>query len=185
MTTKTSWMSAKRTARAARLAAVLAVLLLGACEHMPQLGGLSGPRFEPLSDDISGMAPRDPLKMEPVLCAVGKGAANYGAGRQGGWRDFKTVSFALPGDGSRTTVPLTAAKGGQRAAIKGFYDEEGQKMIFCPLVEGPPDMVVDCFSLYVLGDDLDMGIKRTFDVPDAVRGGQISCAYKKENLQPL
>jgi hypothetical protein len=138
--------------------------------------------FTPLTDDVAAMAAA-PQSGEgaPVLCSLGSGAAHFDKG----WLDFKKSDFILPPGGQQASIPIQAVKGGNRASLRGFYDEAGQKMIFCPLVDGPPDERIDCFSLYVLGDDLDVGVKRTFDVPDAIRGASITCAHDKNKLQPL
>ena len=69
--------------------------------------------------------------------------------------------------------------------IQGIFDASGQKLIFCPVIDGPPDKKVTCASLYALEDDLNAGIKRSFDIPDAVRGADISCARNAKDLQKL
>jgi hypothetical protein len=69
--------------------------------------------------------------------------------------------------------------------IQALFDGDGQKLIFCPFLNVAPDQRISCSSLYALEDDLQAGIKRTFDIPSAVRGGSITCAYTQENLRSL
>ena len=76
--------------------------------------------------------------------------------------------------------------------IQALFDGSGQKVIFCPFLiksgpntPPPPDQRISCSSLYALDDDLHDGIKRTFDIPAAVRGGAITCAYEEEHLRSL
>lgn len=162
-----------------RLLPLLAVLLVAACG----LAGPSKPVFQPLSLDLSGdMAPRDPsLAGTDVYCMAGKGTAMLD--RQ--WRAYKTTGFVLPGSGAPSNIRLDSAKGGMVSQMRGYYDAPGQRMVFCPVKSGPPDATVDCASLYALDEDLTVGIKRTFDVPQAIQGGEISCAHNQSALQPL
>lgn len=158
----------------------LALLLtLGACG----MAGPSKPVFQPLALDLSGdMAPRDPaLAGADVYCTAGHGTAMLD--RQ--WRGYKTTGFVLPGSGQPSSIRIDAAKGGMTAQMRGYYDAEGQRMVFCPVKGGPPDATIDCASLYALDEDLTVGIKRTFDVPQAIQGAQISCAHDQAALQPL
>lgn len=69
--------------------------------------------------------------------------------------------------------------------VQAFFDRSGQKMVFCPVVDAPPGQRIACASLYALDEDLHDGIKRTFDIPDAVRGGAITCAYEQKKLKKL
>lgn len=157
------------------------LFLLAACESLPPIsfGKPMGGDFKPLSSEVAAIAaPGASADTPPLNCVVGKGAAHMSRG----WVDFGTTSFTLP-PGGRVNVPLKA--GGGTFTIQGFFDADGQKLIFCPVVDAPPDERIACSSIYALGDDLAMGIKRTFDVPDAVRGGAISCAFDKENLKKL
>lgn len=117
--------------------------------------------------------------LPPVQCRA-KGAARFARG----WFDFKETSFVL-NDAQGADVTLTRASGNDKMKFRGIYDGAGQKMVFCPVVQGPPGTRVDCASLYVLEDDLTAGIRRTFDVPDGIRGGVITCAYDGKNLRKL
>lgn len=158
---------------------VLFFLLLPACASLPQLGTPMGSDFKPLSSDVAALAaPQAPGGAQTLYCMAGKGAVHLARG----WVDFATTRFILP-PGGRAQIPLEAGKG--VFTLQGYFDAEGQKIIFCPVVDAPPEARISCSSIYALDDDLQMGIKRTFDVPDAVRGGSITCAYAKEKLQKL
>lgn len=160
-------------------AVLVCTVTLAACG----MGGPARPQFQPLSLDLSGdLAPRDPsLAGADVYCTVGHGTAMLD--RQ--WREYESTGFILPGTGAPSTIRLDAARGNMTAAMRGYYDADGQRMVFCPLKDGPPDATVDCASLYALDDDLVVGIKRTFDVPQGIQGGHISCAHDQGALQPL
>lgn len=162
-----------------RFYALILVLVLGACSLAP-----AKPVFQPLTLDLSGdIAPRDPAlaAVPDVYCVAGHGTAMITSQ----WRAYKTTGFVLPGAGMMSSIKLEPARGAGDAVMRGYYDEAGQKMVFCPLQQGPPDQVIECQSLYALNEDLSVGIKRTFDVPDAIQGGHISCAYDQANIQPL
>jgi hypothetical protein len=151
--------------------AVLAAFLLAGCESLPWPG--RGEQFHPLDNDVAAIAaPETPAALPPLSCRVWQGMAHF----QRGWYEFTEARFQL-GAGARVNVPLAKAKGAEMIAIQGFFDAEGQKLIFCPVVDGPPDQRVACMSLYALDDDLKAGIKRSFDVPDAIRGAEIACGY--------
>ena len=52
-------------------------------------------------------------------------------------------------------------------------------------INAAPSQRISCTSLYALEEDLQDGIKRTFDIPSVLRGGAITCAYSQEKLRPL
>ena len=124
----------------------------------------------------------------PLYCTVGHGTALFGRD----WYDFADVEFELY-RGQPADVNLTQTRGTQHMTIQALFDGSGQKLIFCPfLTVAPgsktaptPEQRISCASLYALEDDLHDGIKRTFDIPAAVRGGAITCAYTQENLRSL
>lgn len=153
---------------------------LSACAgfEMPGFGGPQQPVYQPLSSSLATMAaPRPSGPLEEVTCKIGKGQAKFGKG----WQDFSTVSFRMV-DGDRTNVTLMPLRGSGSAEIQAIFDHEGQKLVFCPLVDAAPGQQIPCASIYTLDDDLDMGIKRTFDVPDAVASGTITCAHSVSRL---
>ncbi len=153
--------------------------MLSACSGLEMPGfRQQQPVFQPLSNNLALMAaPRAPGPVAEVTCQAGKGQAKFGTT----WKDFSTVSFRMV-DGDRTNITLIPLTGGGSTDIQGIFDHEGQKLIFCPLVDAAPGQQIPCASIYTLDDDLDMGIKRTFDVPDAVMSGTISCAHDTGRL---
>lgn len=153
------------------------VFSLAACGQMPSLN-VFGPNYRPITSDVAEMAAPTGLDpgARPVLCRVQKGAAQF----ETGLKEFSPADFAVWPKG-RTNVTLTAsgffAQG--KFTFQAYFDDEGQKLIFCPLVAGPLDRKIACSSIYALEDDFNEGIKRTFDIPQTVFGGQMTCAYSK------
>lgn len=142
------------------------------------------PSFQPLTLDLSGdMSPRDP-SLPPagdVYCMIGHGTAMI----DGQWRAYDPTGFVLPGNGMMSSVRIDAARGSGFATMRAYYDEPGQKMIFCPTVTRASDGVIDCASHYAMNEDLRDGIKRTFEVPNGVMSGHISCGYHQDSLLQL
>lgn len=159
---------------------ILSLLLLAGCgggKGFPALG----PRFNPLDGKVAAMQERVAGSGGPELhCKAGRGVARFGKK----WLSYPETGFALSAQ-ERSNVTLAPRKGKGSLTLRAFFDKEGQKLLFCPVVDGPPQTRVSCASIYALDDDLQMGIKRTFDIPDALRGGSISCAYKEKNLKKL
>lgn len=152
----------------------LAVFLLTGCETLSLSG--RGEQFRPLENEVAIMAaPETPAVAPALSCRVRSGTAHFSKG----WHEFTEAQFQLP-PGGRVNVLLARSRGAEMVTIQGFFDVEGQKLIFCPVVDGPPDQRIACMSLYALDDDLKAGIKRSFDVPDAIRGAEIMCGYPKE-----
>ena len=165
------------------IVAFLAVLMLAGCGQFPGFPGFPGQsqqQFHPLDSEVAQMAAPQPGGVQPLYCRIGRGDAHFPRG----WSGYNDATFALSGD-SRVTVPLSPQKGGDSVRILALFDTSGQKLIFCPIVSGPPDKRVACASIYALDEDLAAGIKRTFDVPNAIRGAEITCAYKQDALQKL
>lgn len=148
------------------------------------LGDMSWPgqgqqQFHPLDSEVAVMAA--PAGAGPrLICRAGRGTALFGKA----WLPFDDTDFVIPA-GNRMNITLKKKSGQGAAVMQGLFDNEGQKIIFCPVVEGPPDARIACTSLYALDDDLAAGLKRTFDVPELVRGAAITCAYAPENLKNL
>lgn len=165
-------------------AALLAVcFVLAGCGHMPRFGGKT---YQPLNSSMAAMAaPEDPQAAQAdglrrLYCRVGNGSALFGKY----WYEYQGDDFQLV-QGRRVNVTLTARHRGETMQFQGFFDEAGQKMLFCPVVSGPPDKRIACASLYALDDDLALGIKRTFDLPKAIRGANITCAFRRDKLRKL
>ncbi len=148
---------------------------------------LSGCAMEPPIPPVSVSevtTPPSTPDTPPLYCRIGRGSALFGRD----WYDFREVDFVLS-RGTPADVRLTRIRGTQEMAIQALFDGSGQKLIFCPFFRSPgaaaPDQRIACSSLYALDDDLHDGIKRTFDIPAAVRGGSITCSYQQEHLKSL
>lgn len=165
----------------ALLALPLCFLLAG-CEAM----GMSsihwpGSGYGQLDSGVAAVAaPTLPVSDARVHCAVGTGSARFAKG----WYEFDDSRFVLT-DHTRVNIVLKRKKSKDTMSFQGVLDNAGQKMVFCPVRDGPPGKRITCASLYVLEDDLNLGIRRTFDIPDAARGSHISCAYDPKNLKKL
>ncbi|MDP2205080.1 MAG: hypothetical protein Q8K65_02115 [Alphaproteobacteria bacterium] len=176
----------RRAAHLCRL--ILPVLLcffLTSCETLglpaPSWPSSSGGGFARVDDPMAAQAvPAAQPGSGAVNCVVGHGAARFTRG----WYDFEETRFTLR-DEQRVNVALRRSRSGDSMMFQGVLDNAGQKILFCPVRSGPPDQRIICASLYMLEDDLQAGVKRTFDIPDAVRGGTISCAYDRARLLKL
>ncbi len=163
--------------------ALTAALFLGGCANLPPwFPGQQSQQYHPLDSEVAQMAaPQPPPPATPPLyCRIGRGDAHFAKG----WAGYNEAFFSLEPD-ARVTVPIVERKGGGMAQVVGIFDTGGQKLIFCPMVDGPPDKRIACTSLYALDDDLTAGVKRTFDIPSALRGASITCAYRQDALQKL
>ena len=107
-----------------------------------------------------------------LLCEVDSGNAKY----KQGWYDFKKTEFAIT-KGNKIKIEMPRKRGTGSAYFLGRFDESGQKLVFCPYLEVAVGEKIPCASFYTLEEDLEIGIRRTFDVPKAVRGGYLSCKY--------
>lgn len=165
---------------------LLLPLFLAACDRMPDLSRYfqpeAKPKFRTLDSDVASMAApaTGEVGSRTLDCRVGLGSAKFGKL----WKDFNEAEFRLAPQ-SRLNVPLSPKSGPEKMSFQAMFDLEGQKLMFCPLVNGAPGDEIACSSIYALDDDLAAGIKRTFDIPDALRGGSISCAYDEKNLKKL
>jgi hypothetical protein len=147
-----------------------AALLLAACGMTPPAPAVNEVPVAAAAEPAADSSP-----VPPVFCNVSKGSARFADG----WRDFGPADFALP-PGLRVTVALHPSHGAEETGFQASLDAAGQKMLFCPVIDGPPGRKISCASVYALDDDLDAGIKRTFDIPDAVEGGQLSCGHSAD-----
>jgi len=107
----------------------------------------------------------------PVInCTVFEGQAQFPSG----WFPLHTAEFKIR-RGETNSFTLQSKKKETRE-IHLRFDDAGQKMVFCPEMEDAGKTgKIACYSIYALEDDFDAGIKRTFDVPKAVRGSEITC----------
>ena len=162
------------------LTALLMALCLTACGSLDS--DLEQQDYVHRTIDVARM--KSPVPTPPgaplLYCRIGRGSALFGRN----WYDFDETLFTLH-RGDRISVSVPRQRGAEAMTIQAIFDSGGQKMVFCPVIAGPPDQHIRCTSLYMLEDDLQDGIKRTFDIPDAVRGGEISCATAPGNLKSL
>jgi len=163
-------------------AAAALFLLLPACDLIDP----PSPPIPPVSVAEVTTPPSKP-DTPPLYCKVGHGTALFGRD----WYDFSDTEFMLY-RGQPADVSLAREQGSEQMTIRVLFDGSGQKLIFCPLpphagasASLAPDERISCASLYALDDDLRDGIKRTFDIPAAVRGGAITCAYQQNRLKSL
>src|SRR5262245_4224812 len=131
--------------KALRRLAALTVLLpaLAACARVPRLD-IMGPNYKPITAEVATIAAPHPPGEDieqtppprPLHCRVGKGTARFARD----WADFASADFTLTLAG-RTEVTLAPAHNAARGALsfQGWFDENGQKIVFCPVKEGPPD----------------------------------------------
>ena len=139
----------------------------------------SSPPIPPVSVAEVTTSPAQP-DTPPLYCKIGRGSAQFGRD----WYDFKDVLFSLQ-RGEPANVRLTRVHSTEEMTIQALFDGSGQKLIFCPFLNVDQNQRISCSSLYALEDDLQDGIRRTFDIPSAVRGGSITCSYTQEHLRPL
>ena len=114
------------------------------------------------------------VKLRPygpaVACTVFDGQAQFPSG----WFPLQKAEFKIR-RGEINNFTLRSKKNESRAIYVRF-DPDGQKMVFCPETEeAGRGTRIPCYSIYALEDDFDAGIKRTFDVPKAVRGSEMTC----------
>jgi len=175
---------AARTCQQVLAIAALPLLLSGCDAAMNMINPPSPPPTVNVADVTR--APPTP-DTPPLYCKIGHGSALFG--RE--WYDFGETEFQLH-RGQPADVTLTRLRSPQQMSIQALFDGSGQKLIFCPYLTLKPnnatpaaDQRISCASLYALDDDLRDGIKRTFDIPAAERGGAITCAYSPERLKSL
>lgn len=110
-----------------------------------------------------------------VICTLKEGQALIGRT----WSGFEPVTFRLQ-QGLQTDVPLR--RGGffadESLVLHSRFEDSGQKIVFCPDLAKPDGTRIACGTLYALEDDYALGLKRTFDIPDAVMSGEILCRQK-------
>jgi len=164
----------------------LVCMLLTGCEttglSLPSWTSSSrAPDYHMVDDPVAAQAaPAAQSGPGAVNCMVGKGAARFARG----WYDFDEAYFPLR-DGQRVNVTLRRRGAQDTMAFQAVFDTAGQKMLFCPIRSGPPGARIVCASLYMLEDDLQAGVKRTFDIPDGVRGATISCAVDRAKMPKI
>lgn len=165
---------------------VAVIFLLQACDSMkiPSLSDMSNltspTQFfkrhsadaENKTDDQTSVQQDIDLSLPVLQCEMREGTANFADK----WYDFKTVSFNIrQKQHQKVTIPRKWGK--ETTPISAHFEDGGQKLILCADHSGESDKIL-CASLYALEDDFIHGVKRTLDIPEAVRGGVIKCKYK-------
>ncbi len=155
-------------------------LLLSACSSAPAILG-GGDKGTVEVSSITSQSPA-PAAAPALYCkAGGLGEALFGKR----WESFNDTLFVLH-QGSYSSVAFLRKGGTEAVTVQALYDSGGQKMIFCPFsINTDPAQRIACTSLYTIEDDLQAGIKRTFDIPGVLRGAMISCADAPDHLKTL
>ena len=156
----------------------LPLLFLGACIEIPYFNQTPRLELPPAGMNLAKAAAPAPdfVAGPPLHCIVDKGSALFGKN----WRDFSQTRFDVS-RGERATISIAEQKSlFNTMMVQVRFDENGQKLVFCPLKEDvAPDTKITCASIYALEDDFTLGIKRTLDVPESVRGGVLRCGFDK------
>ncbi len=109
-----------------------------------------------------------------VYCSINGGQANF----SNSWLPIKQSSFQII-EGSEQNIQIYAKnKASTNMSIHVRFGEGEQKMVFCPdITDKSNSQRILCYSMYALDDDYDLGVKRNFDIPKAVRGSSIKCHH--------
>lgn len=167
---------------------VAVIFLLQACDSMkmpslPDMPDLTSPTqlFKRYTSSLKNET-EDPVTVQqeinlslPILhCQIREGTANF----SGEWYDFKNTAFGIRQQ-QHQKVTIHRKWGDETTPITTHFEDGGQKLVLCALkpVIDKADKIL-CASLYALEDDFIHGVKRTLDIPEAVRGGVIDCKYK-------
>lgn len=156
------------------------LLLLGGCLELPYFGSAPKLELSPAGMNLAKAAAPDAVlvlnETPPLHCLIEKGSALFGKN----WRDFSQTSFDVL-QSQRTVISIAEKKSsGNTMDIQVRFDENGQKLVFCPIKENmAPDAKIICASIYALEDDFSLGIKRTLDVPASLRSGELRCGFNK------
>jgi len=161
-----------------RILLFLLPLFLGLSACMPTeirpLSEWSVFKKSPSSSASPAQSAAEPAKSRPygpvINCAIFEGQAQFPSG----WFPLQNTDFKIR-RGETNSFVLHSKKNETRE-IYVRLDDTGQKMVFCPETgDAGKNGKVACYSIYALEDDFDAGIKRTFDVPKAVRGSEMTC----------
>lgn len=154
-------------------------LFLSACLSDIELKGFFTPFIT--SEASQTVSSEEVLPKSPLLyCKVGRGTVLFGRK----WYSFKDSSFSIY-QGERTRIKIIGKRNKKEREIQIFFDKCGQKMVFCPVTDFAQGKRISCASMYALKEDLEQGIKRTFNVPSVIRDGTISCAFLQEKMKSL
>ena len=154
------------------------VSILTSCVVMDKIQA----RFPPKNAPSHTVSVLDNYKHGEILyCKIGTGSMNIN--RQ--WLDIKNKDFLVIKNG-RSNVNLIAQYNNSKStSMQAIFDHKGQKVTLCPLTPVYSNHKVECLNLYFLDDDLDIGIKRSVNISNFIRGSAITCAYDKNNFKQL
>ena len=107
-----------------------------------------------------------------VDCTIQEGQANFTVG----WLPIVATEFKIR-RGNTQNISLSSKRATDNVSINVKFSEGGQKMVFCPVFDAKHKTRLSCYSMYALDEDYNLGFKRTFDVPNAVRGSVIKCKH--------
>lgn len=135
------------------------------------------------ADDIS-QTPAPGPSVPPLRCRISEGEALF----TGRWHEYKPLTLEIHKN-RQAYFDLTRPRRHDRAPLLARYDESGQKIVFCPMNTPMNTSArngdVTCTSLYALEDDFIIGIRRTFDIENLLRGATIECrTAPPQNLWP-
>ncbi len=150
---------------------LVVVLMVSACVY--DFGkNFSKPKFS--LKDIQ------PIAEKVLYCEIGQGEAKFG----NEWHEFSNKSFTVYKEG-RTNIKLRNGGDIETKAFQVILNNEGQKILFCPILNLSSNDRVSCQSLYFLEDDLESGFRRTINLPNVIKESAVTCSYRAENLKKL
>lgn len=90
------------------------------------------------------------------------------------WYNYMPSQIALYKN-QTDNITLKRKWGEGQIEIQMRHDQDGQRLVLCPMHLLMTQDQVLCTSIYALENDFNTGIKRTLDITDALRGGTIEC----------
>lgn len=136
--------------------------------HLFQFGNTA--KKAPDQDKNLITEPTVDISSPPLKCKVYDGTAYI----QKDWYRYQKASFNIRKN--QTGLFSVYNKSGEsHSKIQVRFDQDGQKLVFCPAALINGDNKILCTSIYALEDDFITGIKRTLDISNALRGGTMEC----------
>ena len=118
----------------------------------------------------SSLLPKIDFSRAPLICSISGGSALVGSG----WHPYDVSNFKIR-KGAAGLTTLKRRGHGSQSQLQVRFDNDGQKLVFCPADLVGMQSQILCSSIFALPDDYDRGIKRTLDIADALRGGTLEC----------
>lgn len=110
------------------------------------------------------------MSLPPVQCQIFEGSAHI----KDDWYNYAPAAFVIRRN-ETTSASLMRKWGDGEVELQVRYDEDGQRLVFCPMHLFQLQDKIECASIFALQDDFKFGIRRTLDVADTLRGGMIEC----------